>query len=60
MEEERLSLQDVQISSFCIFLIEHKESLCAIREQIMLPLPVMPRQEEAVFSRTKGCIDHSE
>lgn len=42
MEEGRLSLEDVQISSFFIFLIEYKESLYAIREQIIFPIPVMP------------------
>lgn len=46
--------------SFFLFLIEYKESLYAIREQIIFPLPVVPWQEEAVFSRTKGYIDHSE
>lgn len=40
--EGGLSLQDVQITSFFIFLMEYKESLCAIREQIIFPLAVMP------------------
>lgn len=40
--EGGLSLQDVQITSFFIFLMEYKESLCAIREQIIFLLPVMP------------------
>lgn len=40
--EGGLSLQDLQITSFFIFLMEYKESLCAIREQIIFLLPVMP------------------
>lgn len=60
MEEGKPSLEDVQISSFFIFLIEYKESLYAVREQIIFPIPAMPWQEEAVFSKTKGYIDHSE